>query len=274
LFNKRVIRPTDNREKADPMPIMQPNKDTFPLYESVSYISECYKAARLTPYKHLVLLTMLRRLPGSIRNYLLVKHDFKGVFNKLWRMIKRLLLPLGNILFLNELSWKRKFNYRFEQKTIDTRWSKVDTHGFIRAPLGILLAPMHTPNGKVLAAIEQTPHYRWIKTLISQNENPELKNQYREYLATYYPQEDIEEGLRQVINLVDSVREQEPGYPLTIVTRAPKFYRGSYYAVIFDGLHRAAIAQALGHKIIQCRLVSGRTHNRELAGLKVYDKKP
>ena len=267
LFNKRVIRKDDNREKANPMPIMQPNRDTFPFYESATYIRECYKAAHLTPYKYLVLFTMLRRLPGSIRNYLLVKHDLKEVSLKLWRKVKILLLYLGNVLFLNELRWKRRFSYKFEPKAIDARWSSIDTHGLIQVPLDILLAPINTSGGKTLVAIEQTPHYRLVKSMIDGKDDKESINRYRDYLITYYSKEDAEAGIRHVIDLVDSVKEQEDDKLLTIITRAPKLYRGAYYAVIFDGLHRSAIAKALGHKSIQCRLVLVRTGNRELSSL-------
>jgi hypothetical protein len=48
------------------------------------------------------------------------------------------------------------------------------------------------------------------------------------------------------------------GQLVTIITRSPeRNEEGEPFVRVFDGVHRAAIAKAMGDKFIKCRLVSG-----------------
>ena len=70
LFYKRVIRRSVEDQPDAPTPIVIRNVEryTFRPRNAFGYIRECYEAARNTPYKNVVLLTMLSRIPASIIN--------------------------------------------------------------------------------------------------------------------------------------------------------------------------------------------------------------
>ena len=259
LFDKRVIRPTDNEKHVDPIVIKSPSRHIFPLSESKTYIHEYYKAVRTTPYKYLVVFIMLLRLPIAIRNdgFFTIR-AVKTSANNIARKIKRLLLATGNP-FLYDLFWRIKFGYERNPMTIDVRWGIVDTSGVIQVPLIIIRASIATPTGNRLFKIEETPHYLWIKALIEGHDDRYARAKYREYTETYWPEESAEDALATVVNLVESFRAHHDT-PITIVTLPPALIGDSdIYVQIYDGVHRAAIAKALGHQFIQCRLVTKRS---------------
>ena len=148
--------------------------------------------------------------------------------------------------------------------SVDIHWAMVNTHGFIRAPLGILRAPIPTAEGELLMSVAETPHYPWIKSLVAGNDDVCLRDKYREHRAAYHPGEDTQDRLEQVVALVASFKARADHDSLiTIVTHAPTRYKGSDYVVVLDGVHRSAIASALGHEFVRCRLVSSRIYSRD-----------
>jgi len=148
--------------------------------------------------------------------------------------------------------------------SVDIRWAIVNTHGFIRVPLGMLRAPIPTPEGELLMPIEATPHYPWIKSLVAGRDDVHLRDKYREHWAAYHHRDDTQARLEQVEALVESFKTRADHDSLiTIVTHAPTRYQGSDYIVIYDGVHRSAIATALGHEFVRCRLASNRIYSRD-----------
>lgn len=272
LFDKRVVRPSDNEKEANPIVIKNPNRHIFPLTESVKYIHEYYKAVRTTPYKNLVILVMISRLPTAVRNDLLSFQAWERFFhrvvhNRITRRIKRLLLPTISSFSVRDMFWRRQFSYKHDPQTVDVGWGTIRTSGVIQVPLHVLRAPIVTPMGTRLMAVEETPHYHWIKALIEGDDDAYSRDKYREYLETFYPEVDLDEGLADVVSLVSSLQTQSNSDSLiTVVTHPPTRNRGSDpYVVIYDGVHRSAIAKALGHKFIQCRLVPNRIHSHHFA---------
>lgn len=270
LHYKRVIFASECKEHVTPTLIDNPNRHIFPFKESLTYIRENDRAVRNTPYRILVAFIMILRLPLAIRNeyydtikYVLNRFFSRITHNRITRKIKRMVSPISRFSFY-DISWRRKYSYKVDPKSIDVRWSNVDTCGIIKIPINILLAPIVTPSGNRLFTIEETPHYPWIKSLVEGNEMMHLREKYREYLATYYPEEDTVAGLEQVVALVSSFKSGE-SHPslITIVAHLPVHYKGSDYVVIFDGVHRSAVAKAMGHEFIQCRLVSNRIHRHD-----------
>ena len=169
---------------------------------------------------------------------------------------KRLLLLAGKpFLFLQELFWKHKFSYRRDPMPVDVRWGIVNTSGVIKVPLIIIRASIVTPTGNRLFKIEDTPHYPWIKALMEGHDDRYARAKYREYTETYWPEKSAEDALATVVALVESFRAHRDT-PITIVTLPPALI-GYFdiYVQICDGVHRAAIAKALGHEFVQCRLV-------------------
>lgn len=68
LFKKRVVRESDRVDSVSEIKIRNPQRHIFPLKESISYICRNYRAVHTTPYKLLVFLVMLSRLPIAISN--------------------------------------------------------------------------------------------------------------------------------------------------------------------------------------------------------------
>lgn len=86
LLYKREIRPTDNEAQVHHL---HPHVSMFPIGKTIEYIREHYTATRTTPYKNLVLLTMLLRVPLAIRNEWLSKRGINKVLGKFgYRIIK------------------------------------------------------------------------------------------------------------------------------------------------------------------------------------------
>lgn len=266
LFDKRVVRPTDNEKHVDHIVIKSPSRHIFPLDESITYIHEYYKAVRTTPYKYIAVLIMLIRLPIAIRNDVFSIQALKKLLYKVAYMMKRLLLKASHGVEHSDLFWRQKFGYESDPQTINVRWAIVYTHGVINVPLNILRAPIVTPTGIQLMPIEDTPHYPWIKSLVEGSEDVYLRDKYRSYLEAYYPEEDTTAGLDQVVALVSTFQSGANRDSLiTIVTHTPTRYQGSDYIVIYDGVHRSAIAKALGHESIKCRLVTDRINSHDFA---------
>jgi hypothetical protein len=161
---------------------------------------------------------------------------------------------------LRDYLWKKKFGYIFEPQTIDIGWTTVNTHGIITVPPKILSCGICTKNGNIRVPLEQTLHYQWIKDLVDGNDDSFSKENYRKYLEGFCSHDmcfpwTTDEKLNNVMKMVSLYKsDAQKSQPITIITGAPKwkFYICSYVIKIYDGVHRAAIAMALGHRSIRC----------------------
>lgn len=241
MHYKRVSRECDTEQHPFPIVIDNPNLFTFPLRESPRYIYEHMRAAHGTPYTFLVLRTMLRRMPDVMRNTFLTSARFTRSFIWYW-------LPLN-------IFRRKGLSSRYEKKTVDLGWATVRTIGTIQISINDVYAPIMTAQGKVLLPIKETPHYQWIQSLVARNEDIRHRNEYRAYLEKYYQKHyaDVNSGLRHVEKLVDAFRDKKTLF--SIIAFHPRPLAGNpQAAVIFDGVHRAAIAKALGHEQLKCQL--------------------
>jgi hypothetical protein len=152
--------------------------------------------------------------------------------------------------------WELKFQYTKEFVQIDLRWGIVASKGFIHVPINFLLAPICTPYGKMLFSIESTPHYKWINYIINKEGDKNSDNDYRSYLETYYPECNCYTGMEYVEQLVGSFLKNDPTDVIEIATYTPCTMEEGDRIIIFDGVHRAAIAHALKHNLIKCRIIS------------------
>lgn len=274
LHYKRVESSSDNEVQVHPVLVENSSRHIFPLNESLRYLCENYRAARTTPYRGLVVFVMLLRLPIAIRNEYVSIQALKGFFrrivcNRITRKVRRTALLIVGFS-LHDLSWRRQFGYKRDPKIIDVRWGMVDTYGVIQVPLNIIRASIVTPTGNRLFTIEETPHYPWIKALIEGHDDRYARAKYREYTETYWPEEIAEDVLATVVNLVESFRAHHDT-PITIVTLPPALIGDSdIYVQIYDGVHRTAIAKALGHEFVRCRLVSSRINSHDI-GCRIID---
>lgn len=198
---------------------------------------------------------------------LLLNYLFQIIFNnRIIHQIKRLLPALDRFSLIN-FSLRKKFHYKYDPKNIDVGWGNIYTYGTIKIPLNILRANIYTPTGMRLVPIEETPHYQWINDLIQGNDNTDSYSKYHEYVKTFFPELNTDEQLDKIKNLVRSILSQpNKNSQITITVYTSKYNRNSFpYIIIFDGNHRAAIAKSLGYNFIQCRLVTYRFNNKDLA---------
>jgi len=230
----------------------------------LEYIRENDRAVRKTPYRLLVLLTLISRMPQAIKNELdklsLLKRFITFVLPPqgiVRNRLKRLFAVCKNIF--HGRKWKRIFSYEYDPKKVDVRWNIVHTDGRITVPIDLLLANLVTTQGNKLFSLEETPHYLWIKSLVIGEDNESARLAYCDYISTYYPESDVKMEMENAHNLIDKFSASEFREKLiTIVTYPPKMADHSDYSiVIYDGLHRSAIAKVLGHKEIRCRVVVG-----------------
>ena len=151
----------------------------------------------------------------------------------------------------------RDFHYEHNPKLIDVGWKKVQSYGAFRCPIRFLRASIGTNKGKTLVKIEQTPHYRYVQGLVGGNIDSSTREVLSHYIKTFLPESIPEEVLEKTANLVKSM-VQDPDFAskVSIVTYPPKRIRGTsaYEVRIYDGVHRACIANAMGYKYIRCRM--------------------
>ena len=105
--------------------------------------------------------------------------------------------------------------------------------------------------------IADTPHFAWIRCLVQGTDNQEARQGYIDYLETFFPEVNpatVLAGLREKVKFV-LTKANEDG-SITIITSKPKrrAHIGPYILKIYDGVHRSAIALALGHQYVQCRI--------------------
>ena len=153
-------------------------------------------------------------------------------------------------------AWKAEFSFTPEHAVVDLGFGTIGTIGTIRVPLELLRSPILSHAGWRVVALEETPHFRWIRDLIDRRDDADSKDAYQRYLRLFHPDEDIDGTLLKIAELAETIRsEVKDGETLTIVSHPPSDYQGQFCVVIYDGNHRACIAKALGHSHITCRLV-------------------
>lgn len=161
---------------------------------------------------------------------------------------------------LKEYLWMKKFKFRPCCHIEDIGWTTVTIRGIITAPINCLRASIVTQHGNERRRIENTPHYKWIKSLVSGVCDDQARQQYHEYLQTFFPEIDSSAMAKNVIMLVESICSSNyPNGTITIITKKPKrkFGFGPYYLRIFDGVHRSSCAKALGHTHVNCMIKTG-----------------
>jgi hypothetical protein len=166
-------------------------------------------------------------------------------------------LKFAESFFLYRLLWGRNFHYKHDPKLIDVGWNKVQTYGTFCCPIRFLRAQIATKKGKILMKIEQTPHYGYIKSLVEDNVDSSAQEAYRQHIETFSPKSIPERELEKTAKLVKSI-VCDPDFVSkdSIVTYPPKKIKGTaaHEVRIYDGVHRASIAKAMGYKYIQCRI--------------------
>lgn len=199
------------------------------------------------------------RLIGFIKS--LIKFYFITSASK----IKKSDLAFKFIGFYHDLNFlivgfylKLNYNFTFENKRLQTGYGKVFTKGKIKVPIKELVANIWTESGCRATTIENTPHYRWIKDLLEVNESQKTQDNYHKYLSLYYPEENASQGLKKVKKFISSYQGSKNKEEfLTIVISLPgiqNIFTSPNFQII-DGVHRAALACALGKKEIYCRLL-------------------
>lgn len=71
LFQKRIVRDSDQKEFISKINIVNPNRHIFPLSKSIMYIKNNAKAVNGTNYSFLVIIVMILRLPQAVVNLVL-----------------------------------------------------------------------------------------------------------------------------------------------------------------------------------------------------------
>lgn len=169
----------------------------------------------------------------------------------------RHILKWARSFLLYRFLWRKKFAYNHDPKVIDAGWNMVQTYGTFQCPIKLLWAAIATKTGKRLVPIEQTPHYKYVRSLIKGDGDNAGRETYRQYMETFYGHRDSDSELHRIAKLVTSIEcESDFDSLITIVTYPPKLQRASgvYKVRIYDGIHRVAIAKVRGYESIQCRL--------------------
>lgn len=152
--------------------------------------------------------------------------------------------------YLWKLTWHNWFKYSREYKHFDIGWTQISVLGKIVIPLQQMRARIRTERGIVLYTIEETPHFRWIYSLVMNNENVDAKNDYIRYIMTYEPNWIVDRRLEEVASIIEWVKTEcyTDMIDFNVVVASPKFnllYRKTYFEII-DGVHRASILRAFG----------------------------
>ena len=191
-----------------------------------------------------------------IFNKELLRLIFRKVFNNNF-IIKKIKLFLQKIKNLSDSPWKKRFKYQYYKQTIDINNSPININGLIEVPVNRLRARIWTPAGLRSMPIKNTPHYKWIKDLIDGIKNDASYTIYKNYIQTFFPEIDCAIAKKNITNLVKSFSPRRNiKKSITIATFPPSRKPGSLYSIIiFDGIHRSAIAEALGDETVNCQLV-------------------
>jgi 2-polyprenyl-3-methyl-5-hydroxy-6-metoxy-1,4-benzoquinol methylase len=182
---------------------------------------------------------------------------------------KKKLSEITNPFFQDDSVWKKKFSFVPEIKGMDMIWQKVPTVGFVTVPLENLLARIWTKSGIKEIPIEETPHHKWIKDIIENRDDSNSQTIYRQYIKTYFPRENIELWMERTKKMILSINDKKNLHKFPLVVSLPiKKTSNEYIFIIYDGVHRASIAKALGEKKLQCHI----TKIKKIEYLKKYIK--
>jgi len=158
---------------------------------------------------------------------------------------------------------ERKFEYRSDPGEVDVRWATLKTRGTAVLPIAVLRPALRTPDGNVRVRIEEMPHYSWIRDSVRGNDDARSRHAYLEYVRRWI-EEDVgspyspEARLAHFERLVrDFLTGNRPVSSLFVVSAPPKRRHrvGAVIAKLYDGVHRAALARALGEETIRSLIV-------------------
>ena len=152
--------------------------------------------------------------------------------------------------------WKEKLGFTPEERIIDTGWNKAHTFGYITVPANMIYGRIRTKNGLKIIPLENTPHYKWIKNIINNEDAAVPGKEYYEYSKIFFPDEDPDKQMQNIKKMAISFRDNGGIEKAAIIIHLPsRMNDGSYRLVLYDGTHRAAIAKILGHEYLKCHLV-------------------
>lgn len=137
-------------------------------------------------------------------------------------------------------------NYnKTERHIVDVGWGKVETLGSVVVPIDELYASIKVGKDKQYLKIINTPHYKWIYSLVNNTNDIEAKTIYKKYLEEYFADTAVLD-LQKSKDTVEFYKKSKPDI-LTIVV-----WPINDIIIIFDGIHRTAIAKSMGYELIKC----------------------
>jgi hypothetical protein len=170
-----------------------------------------------------------------------------------WGVLSLLHIVLRALTKIKSALWSRiwhgVFEYRKGFRIVDMGWKVVRSQGAALVPVDLLRARIRTPDGIQIHRIEETPHYEWIRCFVDGREHSGSDLGYREYIKAYEPDCDVEKRLEEVRYLTGAIAKGlvQNSLEHAIVVFPPEFsLRGDVGFHIMDGVHRAAIAKAVG----------------------------
>lgn len=187
---------------------------------------------------------------------LLFFYLIKYFIEVLFKVAKRIIRTLSKILpgyfklqlerFEGWLSIKRS-------KLIKENYS----YKFIEIPIKDLRARIITAKGIKPKPIKDTPHFKWLSSLVYGKEDLKCRKDYLDYIKQYHTQLDPEGEIRKAEGLVKTIKTR--GFNKISSIEIYPWHNNSnsdqsgYY--IRDGIHRASIAKAMGESSIQACII-------------------
>jgi len=157
------------------------------------------------------------------------------------------------------LLWKILFNYQKKAMLIDIGWNTVKTSAIICVPIEFIRAGIETKEGIKSLRLEETPHYKYIKSII---DNTNIESEYLDYeyyMKTYQKGRNTEDDKNKLYEIANDIscKFKSGINDCFIITNIPNIsLRQGLIVELYDGVHRAVIAKACGIKIINCLLLS------------------
>jgi hypothetical protein len=134
-------------------------------------------------------------------------------------------------------------SFRIEKKIYNTGYSIEPTWCSFDANSELLRVFIH---GIGFVSIEESPHYLHILSIVNDIGG---ESSYRDYLRTYYPNDDVNESVSRFNLLFEKIsRSADPG---AILVELPS--TKSRFISVVDGTHRLAIFTFLGFQKIRCK---------------------
>jgi hypothetical protein len=151
-------------------------------------------------------------------------------------------------MFFWKLTWQRRYRFKSGYQHLDIGWNEIVVSGKIIVPIDQIRARIRTEEGIILSPIEDTPHFKWIYSLIMDNKNVEGKEEYIQYLEKYEPNWIVDERLKKVVSMIGWVKSKGDcdQADCDVVLVQPRFVLGrKTHFEIYDGVHRTSIMRAL-----------------------------